>query len=368
MTYVVLYCALLWLPFEKPDPWGIQNVLNMFDYWTPWQDGVVRGGLLKQDNLIGNLVYTSSLQWTVPTIQKWLSRALKRIARGPMTSTSKGRTVETSFYDWWGGFLGEYQGAEHHAKRFDNTRVKVFKDLFTSKKSAAVMEEVAHQSTISAPGSSSHLTSKKRLLAEDDCEPSPSGAGPSSSKRQRPWDEVDASGGGHLLQTSWRASEDESATDTIQAASSWESSRASSVLREVMEAEGDFEGGPEAYESDYASEADEGPTGKERGDEDSGLREVEGSAGKGKGRARAFKGWEPYELGGLVSPSMHQVFRKEFMDAETVRSNRIPVTKKFANDLWDEPLKGGGPWCLSSCEDCITITYGSDNCKLWPVM
>ena len=51
--------------------------------------------------------------------------------------------------------------------------------------------------------------------------------------------------------------------DANQGAPSWNSSRAPSECREDLEREGGAEGDPGAYESDYASEADEGVAAEE---------------------------------------------------------------------------------------------------------
>lgn len=308
MIYVVLYCALLWLPLKDPIPQDVQSVLNMLDYWTPWKDGEIRGGQLKSTNL-EDQSYTRSLEWTVPTIQQWFSGALDQLmSRKFKPSKSKKRTIAKVFHDWWGDFLADCQGSDQNAERFDNTKVKVLRSIFTSKKSAAVMDNVAHQSTISAPGNSS------KRPREDAGVASPEEAGPSLAKKPRiKWSDEVGVGQFLPLSTSWRAPKNES-IDTIQGMSSWDSNRSSNVFQdlELMEMEGDGTegdrrpGDPDAYESDPASEADdhEGPTvgatvdfelGEQelKEDEEEVPREIEVTAAKGKGREKGVKGWGP---------------------------------------------------------------------------
>ncbi|PIL22327.1 hypothetical protein GSI_15015 [Ganoderma sinense ZZ0214-1] len=291
MIYVVLYCALIWLPLKDPVPQDVQNVLHMFDYWTPWKDGAIRGGQLKSTNL-EDQSYTSSLEWTVPTIQRWLTEALNQlVARRAKRSMSKRRTIAKGFHAWWGKFLVDWGG--QNAERSDNTRVKVLRSVFTSTTPAAVMDNIAHQSTISGPGNSC-----KRPREDDDVRSDEEG-GPSSSKRRRiRWRDV-VSGGGQVLpwSTSWRAPKNES-MDTMQGASSWSSKRSSSVFRdgESMETEGgigdeQWADGAEGYESDPALEADDeegsiaGSPPGEREEEDgekSKFQTQKGRAGPGK--------------------------------------------------------------------------------------
>lgn len=292
MIYVVLYCAILWLPFKEPEAWDVRHVLNMFDFFTPWQDGVARGGVLKTLNL-RNRSYTGKLQWTTPTIQKWLSEALRRRRPpGSRTSTDKGVTIMKGFYTWWGDLLVSCQGLTP-AKRSDNTQVEEFKDLFKSRTPAAVMDKVIHQSTISAAGNSSNRTVNKHPR-EDDGVLSPEGleAVP-PSKRLCLSSNSNANCGDQLLLASWRAPKNES-IDTIRAPSSWSSSRASSVLREFLEAGGDPgpEDDPDHSESDSGPESGERPGAEQRDSEveDERPSGIQDSPGKGKGRARGVIG------------------------------------------------------------------------------
>lgn len=293
MIYVVLYCALLWLPLEEPGSWDVKHVLDMFDFFTPWQDGVALGGVLKSMNLT-NRSCTNKLQWTTPTIQQWLSEALgrRRPRKSSRLDTDKGVTIMKGFYTWWGNLLAGCQDLTP-AKRSDNTQVEALKDLFKSRKPAAVMDKVVHQSTISANMPSRAVNKRPR---EDDDAPSPGDleAVPLSKRPRLSWGN-NSSGGGYLFPASWRSPKNES-IDTIRAPSSWSSSRASSVLRELLETDGGPEDESDHPESDSASESGGGPTAEQReAAAEEAPSEVQDSAAKGKGRARGVKGWGPSE-------------------------------------------------------------------------
>nr|VWO95586.1 Uncharacterized protein [Ganoderma boninense] len=294
MIYVVLYCALLWLPLKTLEPWVVQRSLEFFDDFTLWEDGVSRGGLLKNVNL-RDRSYTSKLHWTTPTIEKWLSEALGR--RRPPNSkavTEKGITIMKGFYTWWGNLLEECQDLKP-AKRSDNANVEDLKEVFKARRPAATMDNVAYQSTISAASSLSNRTVNKRPRGDDGVLlPKDPEAGP-SSKRLHVSGTNNGPSGGYLPPMSWRSTKDTS-IDTTVASTSWSSSHTSSALREFVEMDHGAEEDSTytAFESDAESGEEEGSSAEllEAEAEAEGRSELQNSAVKGKGRARGVQGWE----------------------------------------------------------------------------
>ncbi|TBU45832.1 hypothetical protein BD309DRAFT_682107 [Dichomitus squalens] len=214
LIYVVLYCALLWLPFDDPSdqnlPYRIDNALLMFDYWHRYADGSApSGGLHKTANL-QDRIYTGSLEWATPTIQQWISQALDHCTRRSRSHVS----TPEAFYDWYGKFLEAQQGSEI-SERNDNTKVEAIKHVFKSKKPLTALNKPVHQSTTPAASSSASRTINKRPL-EDDTEISSTGNsdGPPAPKRARKGGET------FLRPPAWNYHSYRSASHTVSSSTS----------------------------------------------------------------------------------------------------------------------------------------------------
>ncbi|KAI0671022.1 hypothetical protein C8Q78DRAFT_1033476 [Trametes maxima] len=75
LLYVVLYCALLWLPHNLTERTLTSIIRDMFEYSTEVETGVRHGGFGKASNA-GDRFYTRDIEFRSAALQEWLNTAM----------------------------------------------------------------------------------------------------------------------------------------------------------------------------------------------------------------------------------------------------------------------------------------------------
>lgn len=112
--YVVLYCALLYLPHCGGDPASCFE--RMFDE-THTRGGRIEGGDGKSKNR-SNGTYTANIEWECSPVTEWLNTVM-----GYLSTGSKDRWTPDILNEFWGKFLADNQAGLRKDDRCFNIKL-----------------------------------------------------------------------------------------------------------------------------------------------------------------------------------------------------------------------------------------------------
>ncbi|TFK87463.1 hypothetical protein K466DRAFT_662999 [Polyporus arcularius HHB13444] len=148
LLYVILYCALLWLPHKLPKKDLYVVIRNIFDF-SVTLNGVKCGGDYKLSNAMVRL-YTGPIVWQSGVVKRWLNSFMSYHSPLPGEVDSKSRWTDLDYLDtFWSNFL------QTESLETDDRVDNVARQPSTSEKSLSSLDTASEEDQSSAGTESS---------------------------------------------------------------------------------------------------------------------------------------------------------------------------------------------------------------------